>query len=501
MSASQGYQLIQRLGNGAAGAVYLAESERGRVAIRQFASKAEINSQAWQSERQRFLEAGRRSLGLKHPRIVPVLEVIDEAGEAFVAMEYVAAETLAAAMAARRLRPEETDVVLRQVAMALDFAHGRGVIHGDLKPSDIFLTPKGARVSDFAISPRAWQPEHQALPASLLHGYLSPEHLRDPASVGARSDQYSLAVIAYQMYTGQSPYGESARDPRSAILYAPVVPPSQVEPGLPKSIDAPLLKALDRDPNGRYNSCMEAVAFLGAGFITHAGVAGEKRSSTGIYAVVGALLLLLLLALWWWWPKHKTPGNADKKNIPTQGGPASAANRNPGGETAKTAAGKGIGSSKGTSRTRNHSTEEHDLPKGPGSQPTTGATRSDGRGSVVRGGPDDGGEVQPARGFTIDVLSRRTHKIDNDSSFPVGDTVLGEMAQGDLTANISFEGQQMPRGALVLEWSLDGVVVDRVNASLNRFIEYGNEPTAGKYRVTVKLNGRPVQSLAFTITP
>ena len=486
MSASQGYQLLQRLGNGAAGAVYLAESERGRVAIRQFESKAEINSQAWQSERQRFLEAGRQALGLKHPRIVPVLEVIDEAGEAFVAMEYVAAETLATAMAARRLRPEETDVVLRQVAMALDFAHGRGVIHGDLKPSDIFLTPKGARVSDFAISPRAWQPEHQALPASLLHGYLSPEHLRDPASVGARSDQYSLAVIAYQMYTGQSPYGESARDPRSAILYAPVVPPSQVEPGLPKSIDAPLLKALDRDPNGRYNSCMEAVAFLGAGFITHAGVAGEKRSSTGIYAVVGALLLVLLAALWWWWPTHKAPRIGDKKNIPTQGSPASAANRNPGGETTKTAAVKGIGSSKGTSKAKDHSTDGQYPPIPPKAPPSD---------------PPPTPDVPAAQGLTIDVLSRRTHKIERDSSFRVGDTELGEMAQGDLTAMISFEGQHMPRGPLVLEWALDGVVVDRVKASLNQFIEYGNEPSAGSYRVTVKLNGRPIQSFTFRITP
>jgi hypothetical protein len=75
------------------------------------------------------------------------------------------------------------------------------------------------------------------------------------------------------------------------------------------------------------------------------------------------------------------------------------------------------------------------------------------------------------------------------------------MAQGDLTAMISFEGQHMPRGPLVLEWALDGVVVDRVKASLNQFIEYGNEPSAGSYRVTVKLNGRPIQSFTFRITP
>ena len=195
--------------------------------------------------------------------------------------------------------------------MALDFAHGRGVVHGDLKPSDIFLTQKGAMVSDFAISPRAHRFDRVPIIASLVHGYLSPEHLRDSADVGPRSDQYSLAVIAYQMYTGQSPYGESVSDLPSAILSAPITPPSQVDGQLPSSIDAPLLRALNRDPDQRYGSCMELVAFLGASLITQPEIAG-RRVSKLVYVLAPLLLLALLAAIWFWSRKPPVP----KKPVP-----------------------------------------------------------------------------------------------------------------------------------------------------------------------------------------
>jgi hypothetical protein len=502
VNASEGYQLVRRIGMVTGSTVYLAKTDTGEVAIRQFESKADPASQTWRDERQSFLHAGHQGLGLTNPRIVPVLEVIDEAGEAFVVMEYMAASTLATALhAARRFTPEESDTILRQVAMALDFAHGRGVVHADLKPSDIFLTQKGAMVSDFAISPRAHRLDGGPVAASLVHGYLSPEHLRDSADVGPRSDQYSLAVIAYQMYTGQSPYGERVLDLPAAILSAPVTPPSQVDRQLPSGIDAPLLRALNRDPDRRYGSCMELVAFLGASLITQPETAG-RRGSKLVY-VLAPVLLLVLLALMWCSrskpPVAKPP--VAKTPVPVV---ASAPARKEGPKTATGPAQRGAK----TEKQQGVKTE-----KTPGNKPpalgaalTQNAAPRPTQAAVARGDlPDAGAVADLTPRFSIDVLSRGTHRIENGSSFPLLDSQLGELGQGDLTALVSFQGQHLPSGRLQLEWTLDGVVADSKPVVLKpgaqqAMVAYGNEPSPGTYRITLKLKDRPVGTFTFRIT-
>jgi serine/threonine protein kinase len=165
------------------------------MTICQFESPAEAGSPLWQAGRDRFLEAGRRAQTLTHPRILPVLDVIDEAGEALIASEYVEGETLESALQSKRLSVDEAGAILGQVALALDFAHSRGVVHGDLKPAAIHLSPDGqVKVADFGVSPLAHWDTGRPVPLNRLHEFLSPEFIRDPASVDGRSDQYSLAV-------------------------------------------------------------------------------------------------------------------------------------------------------------------------------------------------------------------------------------------------------------------------------------------------------------------
>ena len=499
MNASEGYQLVRRIGTGTGGAVYLAKTDTGEVAIRQFESKAEPASQAWRDSRQWFLQAGRQGLGLTHPRIVPVLEVIDEAGEAFVVMEYMATATLAATLASRRFTPAETHTILYQVATALDFAHGRGIVHGDLKPSDVFLTDKGAMVSDFAISPRARRYDRRPIDASLVHAYVSPEHLRDSATIGPRSDQYSLAVIAYQMYTGQSPYGASVSDLPSAILSAPIAPPSQVDRQLPSSLDAPLLKALNRDPEERYGSCLELVALLGASLITQPETA-DRRVSTLVYVLVPLLLLALLAGIWL--SKRNPLAPAKKTTQPVSASTNGTANTK--GTTSATG-----GTSSGTTTEKKTAKEKA----------KTSVTTGTGPASQVVGGripapptpnPETEGPLPPpptTLQFTIDVLSRGT-SIENGSTFPSADPKLGEMGQGDLAALISFEGQHLKRDRLELKWILDNVVMERktvtfqldAGAKHTTMVPYGNEPTPGNYRITLEQKGRVVQSFMFRIT-
>jgi len=495
VNASEGYQLVRRIGTGTSGAVYLAKTDTGEVAIRQFESKADPASQAWRDERQFFLNAGRQSLGLAHPRIVPVLEVIDEAGEAFVVMEYVAAPTLAATLAAGRLTPAETDTILYQVAQALDFAHGRGVVHGDLKPSDIFLTDKGAMVSDFAISPRARWSDRRPIDAGLVHAYVSPEHLRDTATIGPRSDQYSLAVIAYQMYTGQSPYGASISDLPSAILSAPIAPPSQVDRKLPSSIDAPLLRALNRDPTQRFGTCTELAAFLGASLITQE-TAG-RRVSKLVYVLVPLLLLALLAGIWLTKRKSGAPSGAKKTTLVAP--PISAAVKATAGVTTSATGPTSKGAKDGkTKKTTRRVTTSDTGPTGQVQAPPK-----------PEPGPEPGPSLPITPQFTIDVLSRGTNRIDPGLSFSAADEQLGEMAQGDLKALITFEGQHLKSDLLELKWIIDNVVMERKTIKLpldpgakhTVMVPYGNEPTPGFYRITLEQRGRLVQTFTFRITP
>jgi hypothetical protein len=102
--------------------------------------------------------------------------------------------------------------------------------------------------------------------------------------------------------------------------------------------------------------------------------------------------------------------------------------------------------------------------------------------------------------YTIEVFSR-SHRIENGATFSFNDPVLGELGLGDLQAVVNAEGQPPARGRLQLEWSVDGIAVDSRPVALGRPVEYGNEPSAGLYRLTLTLHGRWLQTFSFRITP
>jgi tRNA A-37 threonylcarbamoyl transferase component Bud32 len=483
VSLSEEYQLVQRIGSGAAGVLYLAESSTGPVAIRQFESQAKPDSEAWRESRQAFLVAGRQALGLTHPYIVPVLDVIDEGGEAFVASEYVTAETLASAMAGRRLTPEETGPLLRELALALDFAHSHGVVHGDLTPSNIFLFDQGAKVADFAISPRASADPLRPIPPHLVHRYLSPEHLRAPQSIDAQSDQYSLAVIAYELYTGQSPYG-GAPDLTAAILTAEIPPPSRVNPQLPAVLDQPIMRALDRDPSRRFGSCIEFVSALGAGWKAHAGGYAGRRWSTLLAALAALLLVGLGLAYYHNRKPVQPPAAPVAQNrVDTQPPPPA---------PPEPLARKAPPADAQPSATRKNRPADPEKIAGIVPETKTNAPEP-------RQAPPP--LVEPAsQAFKIQVFSRE-HAIHEDSSFAYGDQILGELADGDIKAAVTFDGQPQPRGQLRLVWEVDSVVHDQYPVQLDRLMEYRNEPTVGTYVVTLYYQKRAVKKFSFRITP
>ncbi len=241
----------------------------------------------------RFAREAEALARLDHPNIVRFYSLEQQGRLAFIVMDYVQGETLRGLLKqAGGPLPYATAVrVVKQVASALYYAHRRGVVHRDVKPGNIMVRADGtALLSDFGIA-RAADSASLVTLAVGTPAYMSPEQHRGEAA-SDRSDQYSLAVVAYEMLTGRRPFlgetpvaGLSVASQRVAWehLYLPPPPPRSLCPGLPEAAEAVLLRALDKDPGRRYASVVEfAEALEQAGGQL---VSAEQAAPVGLPAV------------------------------------------------------------------------------------------------------------------------------------------------------------------------------------------------------------------------
>lgn len=539
MADSEGYQLVKELGTGLSGSVYLSEHESGQVAVRRFISTSQPGSREWKTERSEFLEAARQAAGLDQPRIIKTLEVIDDGDEAFVAMEFVTADTLESVLKSETFTPEQANHLLRKIALTLDYAHRQGVIHGDLKPSNIFvMADRSVKVGDFAISPRA-RKSRSHFPPEWSHPYLSPEHFA-PENLGPRSDQYSLACIAYHLYTGQPPF--AGNELRSAILFGQPLPPSTVRRNFPLAVDAVILKALSRNPDDRYGSDTELLDNLDAAINRGAKPAAGSRPSTPVMPMPAkrtsskllfietalALAAILIAAF-----LYNARREADKKIAPiatisvpttpeaeltTTVAPPVQPKPKPSSVTAVATPPTPVPITAPTSTppvaripSATVRPAVKDSPPNPSieSSPRARAERPNPRQPDPPTNPTTPAPEQPKRpepmspmqanGIDLAIFSR-TRKIEPGLSFSYRDPGLGELAHGDLKALVQSAGPA-PKGKLILDWVVDDVPMDSKFVTPNRLIEYGNEPTAGTYRVILRLDNKQLKSLVFRITP
>jgi serine/threonine-protein kinase len=248
------YSLQRELGRGGMGVVYLARDVQldRDVAIKVLPTHHTSTAAA----RERFVREARLAAGLSHPHIVPIHRVGEAGGFVFFVMSYVDGETLGERLRSRGpLPPADATRVLREVAWALAYAHGRGIVHRDVKPDNILLEAGTGRalVTDFGIAHGGDDPgvTDDGKVMGTAH-FMSPEQAAGE-SIDGRSDIYSLGVVGYLAVSGRVPF-ESPNLPALLLRQATEAPPSvtRAAPGLPPALAAAIDACLARDPAERF---------------------------------------------------------------------------------------------------------------------------------------------------------------------------------------------------------------------------------------------------------
>jgi eukaryotic-like serine/threonine-protein kinase len=265
------YKILDPIGAGGIGELFRARDTRlGRtVAIRVVAPSIAADP----AKRARFLEDARAAEALSHPNIAALYEIGEDQDALFLVFEFVPGETLKSAIAGRPMNPRRAIDLAVQIADALAEAHAHGVVHRDIRPGNILVTPKGnAKVLDFGLSAWTRSGAEREQAATLVAGgtettmaiaaYLSPEQVLGEA-LDQRTDVFSLAIVLFEMATGSLPFaGTSPAAVALRIVQAAPPIPSSLNPELPTELDAVLAKALSKSPPLRY----EAAATLAAEF-------------------------------------------------------------------------------------------------------------------------------------------------------------------------------------------------------------------------------------------
>jgi serine/threonine protein kinase len=253
------YEAIEPLGSGATSRVEMA---RDNVIGRIVALKTFINGFG-EGQEQQFLREAQIIGQLSHPSIVQLYDVgIDERGTPFLVMEYVAGKTLEHHLDPSVLTPQRACAWAADLAGALAVAHRAGILHGDVKPGNVLVTPEHkVKLGDFGIARFA----SQVSGSGRLMGtpaYLAPEQIQGQPQ-DARSDQFALGIVLHQMLTGARPFdGSSLGAVCAQILNAAPEPPSRRNPAVSAALDRVVARCLAKNPADRFANCDELASAL-----------------------------------------------------------------------------------------------------------------------------------------------------------------------------------------------------------------------------------------------
>lgn len=266
------YRVSEMLGRGGMGAVFLAEDLRlGRmVAIKVL--RPELAEES--ASVARFQREVRIAALLDHPNIIPVYAVEEVGDLHYFVMKYLRGNSLDELLQEQLLPVEQSRRILWQAARGLGHAHRRGVIHRDVKPSNIMVDENGqAVITDFGISKAVHSNTHYTSTGQMLGTpqYLSPEQARDLPADG-RSDQYSLAVVGYQMLVGRPPVvAETVHSLLYKHIYEVPTPARAARPEVPADLSDALQRALSKKPEERFGTLEEFADAVWTESVTHKG--------------------------------------------------------------------------------------------------------------------------------------------------------------------------------------------------------------------------------------
>jgi serine/threonine-protein kinase len=257
------YIVERELGEGGMGTVYLG---RHTVLNQQVAIKALSPLLARdQALRERFIQEANIQAGLRHPGLVQVLTAEMEGEQPSLVMEYIEGKSLSEVLELRGALPiDDALKIMEQVLAAVGYAHRQGVVHRDLKPSNVMVMANGeAKVTDFGIAKVLGSTKLTRTGTAMGSAhYMSPEQIRRPETVDARSDIYSLGCVFYEVLTGRPPFGEkdasgteSDFEIKEGHVRGQIPTLHSLRPNIPEWLAHLVMQLLEKEPEQRPSSC------------------------------------------------------------------------------------------------------------------------------------------------------------------------------------------------------------------------------------------------------